>query len=319
MDVILNISKKTLFSLGVIGSMAQPVCATNTDFNFSVKSISKNIYSIIAPAYGRPTTENKGWNSNSHFVVTSKGVLVFDTGSSELIGKGIIKAIKSVTEQPILWVVNSHSHADHWLGNAAFVDVGAEVISTKVSMDSMRKDGQGVVDAFSHMTKGATGNTRIAYPTQFLAQKESRNLGGVDFEFIYSNDGHSLGDVLMWLPKQRIIFGGDVLNSDWMPIMTPNGNVPNLISTLNNVAILNPEIVLPGHGQPTTVNSVIRDAEILNAVWNLVKKGHDKGKKTDEILIQVRKQFGEKYRSLYKDFDSNTEYFVNMMYKKYSN
>jgi len=316
MEVILNISQKVLLTFSIIGSMAQPVWATNTDFEFSAKPISKNVYSIISPSYGRPTAENKGWNSNSHFVVTSEGVLVFDTGSSELIGEGIIKAIKSVTKKPILWVVNSHSHADHWLGNAAFVDVGAEIISTKSSMLSMKQDGQGVVDAFSRMTKGATGVTRIAYPTQFLAQREKRNLGGVDFEFIYSNGGHSLGDVLMWLPKQRIIFGGDVLSSDWMPIMTPTGNVPNLISTLNNVSKMNPAIVLPGHGQPTTVKSVIRDAEILKSVWYLVKRGYEEGKKENEILSQVQNKLGKKYRHLYKDFDSNTEYLVNMIYKK---
>lgn len=315
---MLTKSKANLLTVGLLGFMTVQVSAENSDFNFSAKPISKNVYSIISPSYGRPSAENKGWNSNSHFVVTSEGVLVFDTGSSQLIGKGIIKAIKSVTEQPIRWVVNSHSHADHWLGNAAFVDIGAEVISTKASMESMKKDGQGVVDAFSRMTKGATDKTHIAYPTQFLSKKETRTLGGIEFEFFYSNNGHSLGDVLMWLPKQRIIFGGDVLSSDWMPIMTPSGNVPNLITTLNNVTKLKPEIVLTGHGKPTSIESVTRDVEVLSTVWNLVKVGHKKGIKADEILAQVRDKFGEKYRALYKDFDSNTEYFVSMMYKKQS-
>lgn len=316
MEVILDISKKTLLALAAIGSITQPVWASNSEFNFSAKPISKNVYSIISPSYGRPSAENKGWNSNSHFVVTLDGVLVFDTGSSQKIGKGIIKAIKSVTEQPIRWVVNSHSHADHWLGNAAFVDVGAQVISTKTSMESMKKDGQGVVDAFSRMTEGATDKTHIAYPTQFLSKEETRTLGGIEFEFFYSNDGHSSGDVLMWLPKQRIIFGGDVLSSDWMPIMTPSGNVPNLITTLNYVANLKPTIVLPGHGQPTNVNSIIRDAELLKSVWYLVKRGYESDKKANEILSQVQHKLGDKYRPLYKDFDSNTEYLVNMIYKK---
>ena len=132
---MLTKSKANLLTVGLLGFMTVQVSAENSDFNFSAKPISKNVYSIISPSYGRPSAENKGWNSNSHFVVTSEGVLVFDTGSSQLIGKGIIKAIKSVTEQPIRWVVNSHSHADHWLGNAAFVDIGAEVISIGTEPD----------------------------------------------------------------------------------------------------------------------------------------------------------------------------------------
>lgn len=64
------------------------------------------------------------------------------------------------------------------------------------------------------MTKGAIGPTKLVCPTLLLAQEQNRNFGGVDIEFILSNDGHSPGDVLMWLPKQKIIFGADVLSSD---------------------------------------------------------------------------------------------------------
>jgi len=313
------ISKKTLVALSLMGLLFNSVWASNTVFDFTVTQNTENVYSIISPSYGRPSPENKGWNSNSHFIVTEKGVLVFDTGSSELIGDAIIKAIKSVTDQPVRWVVNSHSHADHWLGNAAFANAGAEVLSTSTSMTAMKEDGQGVVDAFSSMTEGATGSTHIYYPTSFLIQREQRTIGGVDVEFIFSNDGHSPGDVLMWLPKQKIIFGGDVLSSDWMPIMTPSGNVPNLIDTLSAVIKLNPAIVLPGHGKVTTEKSVIRDAQFLTSVWQQVKEGHDNGIKSVDILSQVTNKLGQQYRVLYKDFDSNIEYLVKMMYKKQSN
>ena len=120
----------------------------------------------------------------------------------------------------------------------------------------------------------------------------------------------------MWLPKQKIIFGGDVLSSDWMPIMTPRGNVPNLINTLNTVVKLNPAIVLTGHGKVTTVKSVIRYAKLLDSVWQLVKEGYDNGTKSDDVLSQVIGELGPKFRTLYKDFDSNSEYLVQMMYKK---
>lgn len=110
---MIKIFKQFLPVIGMLGLMANSVWAANMGFDFSVIPTTKNVYSIVAPSYGLPTPENKGWNSNSHFVVTENGVLIFDTGSSELIGKEIKRAIKSVTDQPIRWVVNSHSHADH--------------------------------------------------------------------------------------------------------------------------------------------------------------------------------------------------------------
>jgi glyoxylase-like metal-dependent hydrolase (beta-lactamase superfamily II) len=279
-----------------------------------VTPIAKNVYSIVSPSIGLPTPENKGWNSNCHFVVTKKGVLLFDTGSSELIGNKIKSAIKSVTDQPVRWVINSHSHADHWLGNAAFSNIGAEIFSTGSSIAAMKEDGQGVVDAFSRMTEGATGLTQTNYPTSLLLQKEKRSFGGLDVEFILSNDGHSPGDVLMWLPKQKIIFGGDVLSSDWMPIMTPRGNVPNLIATLNVVIELNPVAVLPGHGHTTTVKSVIRDAKFLNSVSQLLKNNYDK--KIDDNVIKIINELSPKYKELYQDFDESINYLVKTIYKK---
>lgn len=307
--------KKIILTLGLIGMITNSMWAQKANFGFVVTPIAENVYSIVSPSFGLPTPENKGWNSNSHFVVTEKGVLLFDTGSSELIGNKIKSAIKSVTNQPVRWVINSHSHADHWLGNAAFTDTVIEIIASNQALTTMKKYGQEDVEFYSRVTKGAIGSTQLVYPTLLLAQEQKRDFGGVDVEFIFSNDGHSPGDVLMWLPKQKIIFGGDVLNSDWMPIITDHGNVPNLINTLYAIAKLNPTIILTGHGGVTTVKSVIRDADLLSSIWKQVKADYENDKKSNETLLDVRAKLGPKYRLLYKDFVSEIERHVNLMYK----
>jgi glyoxylase-like metal-dependent hydrolase (beta-lactamase superfamily II) len=306
--------KKALFAVTLMGLMVNSVWAVNPKFNFSVTPITENVYSIVSPSVGLPTTENKGWNSNSHFVVTENGVLLFDTGASETIGNAIKSAIKSVTDKPVRWVINSHSHADHWLGNAAFSDENVEIIASKHSLISMKKYGPRSVEFYSRVSEGSIGSTQLLYPTVLLNQRQKRTFGGVDIEFIFPNDAHSSGDVLMWLPKQKIIFGGDVLSSDWMPI-TGDGNIPNLIDTLYSIAELNPNIVLPGHGRATTVKSVIRDADLLSSIWNQVKLGKEKGRTTDEILVDVRAKLGPKYRALYKNFVSEIERQVKLMFR----
>ncbi|WDE09318.1 MBL fold metallo-hydrolase [Thalassomonas viridans] len=313
---MLKAFKQIVLTFGLMGLMTSSVRAADSGFDFSVTPVSDNVYSIVAPSYGLPSPENKAWNSNSHFVVTDTGVLVFDTGSSELIGKAIKKAIKSVTDKPVRWVINSHSHADHWLGNAAFADTGAEIIASSPVVATMKKYGQEDVAFFSRVTEGATGTTRIVYPVSLLAQGTKRNLGGVDVEFLFANDGHSPGDVLMWLPKQKIIFGGDVLSSDWMPIITPHANVPHLIDTLKAVAKLDPTVVLTGHGKPTTVKSVVRDVDLLAAVWKLVKAGYQDNKTPEEILSLASARLGKKYKPLYQDFDAQIGQHVQQMYKK---
>jgi hypothetical protein len=175
--------------------MTNSAWATKANVDFSVTPIAENVYSIVSPSFGLPTPENKGWNSNSHFVVTEKGVLLFDTGSSEVIGKEIKRAIKSVTDKPVLWVVN-------------------------------------------------------------------------------------------------------------------------LVDTLGDVIKLDHAIVLTGHGKATTSKSLIRDANLLDGVWQLVKTGYEDDKKSDEILLQVSAMLGPKYRPLYKNFDSQIKLHVKLMYKR---
>ena len=306
--------KKLLSILSVFLLITQNSMARNIKSDFVVTAIAENVYSIISPSIGLPTPENKGWNSNVHFVVTKTGVLLFDTGSSEAIGNNIKKAIKTVTDLPVRWVINSHSHADHWLGNAAFTDTVVEIIASEKTVLTMKKYGRDDVEFYEKVTQGTIGSTQLKYPNFLLGQRQKRNFGGVDVEFIFSNDAHSPGDILMWLPKQKIIFGGDVLSSDWMPMLTDHGNVPNLIDTLHKIAKLNPYIVLTGHGKATTAEAITRDAELLSSVWEQVLTDHTSGINPNEILLRVKADLAPKYKSLYQDFENEIERHVELMY-----
>ena len=311
---MLKLAKQTIFLFVFINTFTNCV-AQNKTSDFVITPITKNVYSIVSPSLGLPTPANKGWNSNSHFIVTEKGVLVFDTGSSEAIGHKIKNAIKSVTNKPVLWVVNSHSHADHWLGNAAFKD--AEIITSNNELPIMKKYGEQDVAFFYKVTKGTIGNTNLVYPTKLITQNQKLNFGGTDVEFVFSNRAHSKSDLLMWLPKQKIILGGDVLSSDWMPIITNPKNVPDLITTLKNVLKLKPNFVLTGHGKSTTSKGIKRDIELLSSVWRQVKEGALKGEEVNDILIRIKTKMGLKYRSSYKNFDSEITRYVTMFYKLY--
>lgn len=290
----------------------KPNGAINSDF--PVTNIAKNVYSIISPSVGLPTPENKGWNSNSHFIVTKNGVLLFDTGASETVGNKIKKAVKSITNQPVRWVVNSHSHADHWFGNAAFPN--AQIITSSSALKTMKEHSEGALTFYSKVTNGTIGSTQLKYPTSILNKRQKRNFGGIDVEFIFSNNGHSPGDILMWLPKQKIIFGGDVLSSDYMPMITGHGDISNLINTLYTVEKkLKPTVVLTGHGKATNKKSILRDANLLSSVWNHVKSDYKKGITSKESSIKIKAKLNSKYHSLYKNFDSEIERYVELMYK----
>lgn len=287
--------------------------AVNTNTDFAVTAIAENIYSIVSPSIGLPTPENQGWNSNSHFVVTENGVLLFDTGSSEAIGNKIRKAIQSVTDQPVRWVINSHSHADHWLGNAAFSD--AEIIASTEAMETMQKYGRDDVAFYHKVTNGTIGTTHLVYPNLLLNEPLKRNFGDVEVELLFANNGHSPGDILMWLPQQKVMIGGDILSSDYLPMITDHGDIDGLINTLHAVVELTPSIVLTGHGSATTVASVGRDAELLSSVWEQLKLDHKSGLTPDKTLSAVSVKLCSKYGPLYKDFTTELDRHVKLMYQ----
>ena len=281
---------------------------------FNIIRVAENIYSIVSPSFGLPTPENKGWNSNVHFIVTQSGVLLFDTGSSESIGYKIKKTIASVTGLPVRWVVNSHSHADHWLGNAAFANPTTEIITSKHALTEMRKNGNDDIAFYNKVTKGKIGSTRLVFPTFLLDQSITRIFGGVEVEFILVNGSHSPGDIIMWLPNQKIVLGGDVLSSDWMPVITDDVNIPSLINTLNSIIELSPAKVLTGHGNETTVKSIVRDINLLSSVWKQVKLDSENGSKPEETLLKIKTELEPEYKPLYKNYTTEIERYVNLMY-----
>ncbi|NDE43484.1 MAG: MBL fold metallo-hydrolase, partial [Burkholderiaceae bacterium] len=91
------------------------------------KQISKHVWLIYSPD-GFPTPENRGMMANVTFVVTSKGVVILDTGASLQIGEMAIRMIKKVTDKPVIAIFNSHYHGDHFLGNQAFIETYSKVM-----------------------------------------------------------------------------------------------------------------------------------------------------------------------------------------------
>lgn len=305
--------KETIRYFFLISLLSHSLNAQNNSFDFVVTPVAENVYSIVSSSFGLPTPENKGWNSNSHFVVTKNGVLLFDTGSSETIGNKIKSAIKTVTNKPVRWVINSHSHADHWLGNAAFSE--ADIFASIEAVETMKKYGEEDVAFFNRATKGAIGKTRLLYPNKLITEHQKMNFGGIEVEFLFSNNGHSHGDVLVWLPQQKIIFGGDVLSSNWMPIIINPKKVPDLIKILNTIAELKPTHVLTGHGNVTKGSAVIRDANLLSKVWKQVKEAKENEKTESEVLTSIETKLTPKYKDLYTNFTSEIKRYVKVLYK----
>jgi len=260
--------------------------AASEVFPMKAQELAPGVYAVVTPSRELPNPENRGWNSNSAFIVTGVGTLLFDSGSSQEIGEALRATIAGVTNQSVRWIVNSHAHGDHWLGNAAFETSVERIIASTKTAQAIEISGGSWIDLFKSMTGGITGESKILAPTERVDDRTETRFGNIKAVLIPSDDSHSPGDLLLWLPQQRVLFGGDVVYSDRMP-STNNSRIDQWIRKLDQLAALEPNTVVAGHGVVTDIEGLTRLRDLLKAFREAVAAGIDEGKSDYEMLPDV--------------------------------
>ena len=150
------------------------------------QEVASGVYVIHGPKE-LPTPENQGFMNNPAWVISDRGVVVVDPGSSIQVGEMVLAQIEKTTDKPILAVFNSHIHGDHWLGNQAirarYPDTpiyGHERVGPKVIAGA----GTEWVELMLRMTEGATAGTEVVNadsPRLKEFQEEARNYVRLSF------------------------------------------------------------------------------------------------------------------------------------------
>lgn len=187
---------------------------------------------------------------NAGFIVTRDGVVVVDALASPRQGEGLLQAIRAVTTQPVKWLVLTHHHPDHHFGAIVFRRAGAKVIAhpdTRVLANEAGPDAL-VADWVRVVGLAAMHGFEFAdVPDRPVSTADTLRLGGRTIVIIHPGAGHSAGDLLVWLPKERVLFAGDVLIEDGVT-MVVDGSAPALLRSLARIDSLRPRIAVPGHG-----------------------------------------------------------------------
>lgn len=301
-----------MWKVFVVLIVYQGVTHAEITYPMQATPVAENVYAVITPSRELPNPQNLGWNSNSAFVVTNAGVILFDTGSSVSIGKALKNTIAGVTDVPVRWIVNSHAHGDHWLGNAAFKDTVERIYASKPVVDSINADGQSWIDNFNRMTEGATGKSTILPPDTYVEERLDLSIGNRRVTLFVSSDSHSPGDILMWLADDRILIAGDVIYSDRMP-STFDSNLTNWINLLGKLENMQPEVVIPGHGKVTDINGVTRLKSLLKTFWSAVEKGYEEGQADYEMTTAVINEMA-KYEPLYPGLAEKVKRDISSIY-----
>jgi glyoxylase-like metal-dependent hydrolase (beta-lactamase superfamily II) len=236
------------YVLILVAAMGLLALSAHADFQPKAEKVVDNVYAIVGPL-GQRSAENDGLNANFGFVVTPTGVILIDSGASLLGAKKIEVAIARVTKQPVRWVVNTGSQDHRWLGNGYFAGKGAEVIAMRRTAATQAEyAAQHMAGLTRFLDKRMRGTQPLPAPKTLTGDSATLERGGETLELTYTN-AHFPGDAWVWLPKQRVMFSGDLVYVDRLLGVLPWSSVKNGQQAFKALAALKPSRIVPGHGR----------------------------------------------------------------------
>jgi len=233
---------KQLFFISIFSIV---LFANDYDYNLKPEKVAENTYVFIGKKEFF-NVENGGNISNTAFIVTKDGVIVIDTGSSSKYGEQMKIAISKITKKPIVLVLNTHHHPDHFLGNSAFKDV--KIIATKHTKDDISNNGDMYIDNLINLTYKWMQGTRVKAPNIELDEVKDKyiKLGKHKLKLIYL-EGHTDSDLVLFDEYTKTLFASDLIFYNRIAA-TPHANIKKWINAIENLRQVSYKVLVPGHG-----------------------------------------------------------------------
>jgi glyoxylase-like metal-dependent hydrolase (beta-lactamase superfamily II) len=236
--------------------------------------------------------------AQSPFIVTPAGVIATDPISERRSAQPYIDAIKSVTNQPIKYVIYSHLHYDHIAGGKPFKDLKATFVghrNLKARLQQLKPDN-------------------VVMPDQTVDKQSIIRLGGTALELNWVGKNHSDSMLVMRLPKEKIIF-----TVDWVPIEgvqfrgMADTYVPDIEDSMKKVIAMDWDRLIPGHPSPRlgTKDDAKNDLQYLQDLSAAVKEAVDAGKSTDQARMEIKLPKYEKWGGYANFLPMNVERYYD--------
>jgi cyclase len=208
--------------------------------------IASNIYAYVGTKKASPLNS---FGANAGIIIGRDGIVVVDTLVSAKEADRFIKDIRNVSDKPIKYAINTHSHLDHTFGNSEFAKLGAVIVSHENCRKNMIANGEANLKKASAygLTDKDMDGTRLAYPSLTFSEKMEIDLGDEVVELIYPGPSHTDGSVMVYLPNKKILFAGDILFTNYHPNIA-NGDIPSWLKALDAAGALDAGKIIPGHG-----------------------------------------------------------------------
>ncbi len=255
------------------------------------QKVAPNTWVIHGPM-GHPSAENRAFINNPAFLQTADGVVVVDPGSSVQIGAMVLQQIRLQTDRPVIAVLNTHVHGDHWLGNDAIRRAYPDVpiyAHPRMIAEVTQGAGERWVEMLNGITENAIEGTQVAAPTHPVDNGDELTLGGMQFRFHHNGQAHTATDLMIEVPGEDLLFTGDNANNGRI-VRMDDGNFEGNIEALDIALALQRKIVVPGHGQSGGSEVIAGYRDYLTGLYQSVAELFEQGLSDFEMKDQVEQR-----------------------------
>ena len=278
------------------------------DFNLKPINIAKNSYYF----YGKEqyfSEKNAGDIANAAFIITKNSVILIDTGTTVAYANAVKEQIAKKTKNPIRYVINTHHHPDHFLGNKAFEK--STIFATEYTKNDIKNHGEKYVSNMIALIGKPAYSTRALTPNKILDSKKLI-LDDYSLDILYF-DGHTKSDIAILDKNTKTLYTSDLIFNQ-RALATPHANLKKWISTLEKLKDLDFDVLVPGHGKVAYSKNVINEnIRYLKFLDERLILGIEEGLDTFEILEQEVPEDIKNYSMFEEEFERS---IINL-YPKY--
>ena len=240
---------------------------------------------------------------NVGIVVGSRDALVVDTAMGPRNGAAVRRFAEELAAGRPLLLTITHFHPEHGFGAQAFLP-GATIVYNRAQLDELQAKGQSYVEMFRTFGPGVAAQldgVELVEPHVVYDGHADLDLGQTEVQLRTWGLAHTRGDQVVFLPDERILFTGDLVENRFFPIFPffPPGDADvdgsRWIDVLEKLERLEPAIVVPGHGEVGDARLIVAVRECIAALRAETRRLLGEGLGVDEIVSELEPAFRERY------------------------
>lgn len=258
-----------------------------------MKEIEPGLF-VFAGVIAEQDAHNHGAISNIGFVVGSRCVAVIDTGGSPAVGAALRESVRKATKLPVCYVINTHVHPDHLLGNQAFLQDKPVFVGHAKLPAALAARGRTYIESAGRLMGADGQGIELVPPGRTVSGEDTLDLGNRTLRLRAWPTAHTDNDLTVLDERTGTLFTGDLLFVGHMPVV--DGKLLGWIKVTDELAKMDVQRVVSGHGDPGPAwrEAFARQGNYLRALADQTRAAIKAGRKLAQAVEEVgRDQTGD--------------------------